>query len=59
MNIHSEDSIKANNYHPAENIHNSFYYATIAYHVGLNAVLGWPQGIMVNVLEKKDIYCWP
>ena len=23
-----------------------FYYATIAYHVGLNAVLGWP-------LEKK------
>ena len=26
-----------------------FYYATIAYHVGLNAVLGWPQGIMANV----------
>ena len=21
-----------------------FYYATIAYHVGLNAVLGWPPG---------------
>ena len=27
----------------------SLYYATIAYHVGLNAVLGWPQGIMANV----------
>ena len=27
----------------------SFYYATIAYHVGLIAVLGWPQGIMANV----------
>ena len=26
-----------------------FYYATIAYHVGLIAVLGWPQGIMANV----------
>ena len=21
--------------------------------MGLNAVLGWPQGIMANVLEKK------
>ena len=30
-----------------------FYYATIAYHVGLNAVLGWPQGIRANALEKK------
>ena len=28
---------------------NLFYYATIAYHVGLNAVLGWPQGITANV----------
>ena len=26
-----------------------FYCATIAYHVGLIAVLGWPQGIMANV----------
>ena len=25
-----------------------FYYATIAYHVGLIAVLGWPQGITAN-----------
>ena len=29
----------------------SFYYATIAYHVGLIAVLGWPQGIMANVYD--------
>ena len=29
-----------------------FYYATIAYHVGLNAVLGWPLAT-ANVLEKK------
>ena len=28
---------------------NLFYCATIAYHVGLIAVLGWPQGIMANV----------
>ena len=26
-----------------------FYCATIAYHVGLNAVLGWPRGITANV----------
>ena len=26
-----------------------FYYTTIAYHVGLHAVLGWPQGIVANV----------
>ena len=26
-----------------------FYCATIAYRVGLNAVFGWPQGIMANV----------
>ena len=26
-----------------------FYCATIAYHVGLIAVLRWPQGIMANV----------
>ena len=32
-----------------------FYYATIAYHVGLNAVLGWPPGIMANVLEKRHL----
>ena len=29
--------------------HYYFYYATIAYHVGLIAVLGWPQGIMANI----------
>ena len=35
-----------------------FYYATIAYHVGLNADLGWPQAPCQR-LRKKDIYCWP
>ena len=29
-----------------------FYYATIAYHVGLNAVLRWPLAT-ANDLEKK------
>ena len=33
----------------------SFYYATIAYHVGLNAVLGWPQGIMANVIVGRSL----
>ena len=33
-----------------------FYYATIAYYVGLNAVLGWPLAT-ANDLEKKDISC--
>ena len=28
---------------------NTFYCPTIAYHVGLIAILGWPQGIMTNV----------
>ena len=37
----------------AQNGKTQFYYTTIAYHVGLNADLGWPQGIMANVLEKK------
>ena len=29
-----------------------FYCATIAYHVGLNADLGWPQGI--RPMSKKS-----
>ena len=32
-----------------------FYYATIAYHLGLNAVLGWPHH--GQRLRKKDISC--
>ena len=33
------------------------YCITIAYHVGLNAVLGWPQASGQR-LRKKDIYSW-
>ena len=33
----------------------TFYYATIAYHVGLNAVLGWPQGIRPTSKKKRHL----
>ena len=33
MNIHSEDSTKANNYHPAKNIHNSFLPTNLRHNV--------------------------
>ena len=32
-----------------------FYYATIAYHVGLNAVLGWPQGIRPTSKKNRHL----
>ena len=35
----------------------AFYCATIAYHVGLNADLGWPQARPTS--KKTDIYSWP
>ena len=33
MNIHSEDSSKANNYHPAKNIHNGFLPTNLRHNV--------------------------
>ena len=35
-----------------------FYCATIAYHVELDADLGWPQASGQR-LGKIDIYSWP
>ena len=33
----------------------AFYCATIAYHVGLNAVLGWPQGIRRTSKKNRHL----
>ena len=32
-----------------------FYCTTIAYHVGLNAVLGWPQGIRPTSKKNRHL----
>ena len=37
---------------------NTFYCTTIAYHVELNADLGWPQASGQR-RRKIDIYSWP
>ena len=38
------------------NYETKFYCATIAYHVELNADLGWPQ-VFGQCLRKIDFYC--